>query len=371
MPQLALAAAIIVGCTITATTTYGLVRHVQHLIATATVSSDPKVWLQEARTRAYDACYFGCDDCDDPQYAFKACQKTASANVTGILCDGAQMWNWKDRYPIECLQALGVQYQKAALKAKKQSYRNQLALIILTILAGLIGAILVYLWLEHRQSVRARQKKHSDRRYGQAPTPPSYTPTPPPSYGSKEVNSISPSHDQRSKGTWRRLFTFQWLALFGLFRTAHGYACTGHNPVSNQYFVNDNHTIFGVVHGWLSNCYQVQECTTSCTTSCSGGGGSSGSGYSCSTSCSESCWFVTYTDHAPEDYVNYTLPAIEACGFGLVDAVEGDTNVRVANPGIERLHWVSISVNGYNVTDLNATNDQIWCLYRIGGQGRT
>jgi len=366
MPQLALAVATIVGCTITATTTYALVRHVQHLIANATVTSDPKVWLQEARTRAYDACYFGCDDCDDPQFAHKACQTTAAANVTGILCDGTQMWNWKDRYPVECLQALGTQYQKAALKAKKQSYRNQLALIILTIVAGLAGAILVYCYWKRRFPGRARRETYADRWPRQAPTLPPDTPTPPPSYDSKEMHSIPQNHNPHPKGIWHYIFTFPLFALFGLFQTAHSYACTGHNSVHNQYFVNDNRTIFGVVYGWFSNCYDVTDCTTTCSTSCSGGGGTSGGGGSCSTSCDDSCYTVTYTDRSPEDYVNYTLPTIEACGFGLVDAVEGDVNLRVANPGIERLHWVRISVNGYNVTDRNITDDQIWCLHRIG-----
>jgi len=90
------------------------------------VSSDPKVWMDQARTHAYEACYIGCHNCDDPRFAAAACARTAQAvNVSGVFtCDGSRMWNWKDRYPLACLQAVGEFYKVEALAALKQTYRN-------------------------------------------------------------------------------------------------------------------------------------------------------------------------------------------------------------------------------------------------------
>jgi len=95
LPRLAAPMGLLVGGGLFAGTTYALVARVQWLVATATVSSDPNLWMQEARTKAYDVCYHGCDDdCNDPDYAWNACARTALANVTGVVCDGARMWNW-------------------------------------------------------------------------------------------------------------------------------------------------------------------------------------------------------------------------------------------------------------------------------------
>src|SRR6187402_929279 len=79
LPKLRLPVAILVGAGITAGTTYALVKHVQHLIATASVSSDPTVWIHQARTDGYEACYNGCNDCHDINFPYNACQKTARA----------------------------------------------------------------------------------------------------------------------------------------------------------------------------------------------------------------------------------------------------------------------------------------------------
>ena len=96
-PRLRLPLAIVVGSAITAGTTYALVKHVQHLIANAQVSSDPAVWIQKARDDGYGACYNGCDDCHDVSFAYDACEKTARAIVPGINCNGTSMWNCKCR----------------------------------------------------------------------------------------------------------------------------------------------------------------------------------------------------------------------------------------------------------------------------------
>ena len=59
-----------------------------------------------------------------------------------------------------------------------------------------------------------------------------------------------------------------------------------------------------------------------------------------------------------------TLGRVRACGFELVDAVDavdGDVNMRVANPLIEKEWWVRVSVNKFNLTDV--TDPSIFCLY--------
>ena len=345
LPSLALPAAIVAGCAITAGTTYALVRHVQHLIAHAKVDSNPATWMQQARTRAYDACYQGCNDCGDVNWAYNACAMTAKANVTGMTCDGNKMWNWEYRYPIECLQAVGEFYKAMALKKLKQSYRNQLAVTILTILAGILGAILVFnVWrsLTKRCKARADDAREKARVWPQ-----------------KVAYSYAEKQSPSSKGRNRRGFS-RIAVLFTSFAALLGktgaYPCAGYGSVVDQYFINSNNTLFGVVHGWISDCYDY---TCDCTTSCSGGDPTTGSS-SCSTTCS-TCVGV---DEAPSYYVNRTLPKVQACGFKLVDAVEGDVNLRVANALIEKNLWVKISVNTYNIS--GETDPSIACLHDIG-----
>lgn len=345
LPQLTLPAAILAGCLITAGTTYALVRHVQHLIAHAKVDSNPAIWMQQARTQAYDACYFGCNDCGDVDWAYKACSMTAKANVTGMTCDGNKMWNWEFRYPIECLQAVGEFYKAMALRRLKQSYRNQLALIILTVLAGFLGAILVFnVWrcLTKRCKTRADEAREKARVWLE-----------------KESFLPSQKRSRSSKGAKRRVFgriAVLFTSFTALFGKTGAYPCAGYNQVVDQYFINANQTLFGVVHGWISDCYDY---TCDCSTTCSGGDGTTGSGGSCTTTCST----CTATDEAPSYYVNRTLPKIQACGFQLVDAVEGDVNLRIANALIEKDLWVKVSVNTYNIS--GATDPSIVCLHDI------
>ena len=94
-PKLRLSHALLLGSAITAGTTYALVKHVQHLIANAQVSSDPAVWIQKARDDGYGACCNGCDDCHDVSFAYNACEKTSRAIVPGINCNGTSKWNCK------------------------------------------------------------------------------------------------------------------------------------------------------------------------------------------------------------------------------------------------------------------------------------
>ncbi|KAF2433291.1 hypothetical protein EJ08DRAFT_676832 [Tothia fuscella] len=342
--------AILLGCAITGGTTYALVRWVQHLIATAKVNADPVVWMQEARHKAYDACYYGCSTCSDAWWAYNACAMTAKANVTGIMCDGNKLWNWKDRYPLECLHAVGEFYKADALGKLKKNYRNRLAIVILTVLAGVVGSILVYaVWKKYTRKLNEAAQRHrtSSIVWTQKSTPQT-------DFNEKEyTTSTTTRHSGSTTSTTnRKLALLTSLAIFTA-RPTNAYSCAGYSKPVNQYFVNGNHTIYGVIHGYLSNCYDY---TCNCSTVCSGG-----SMPSCSTICST----CTGVDVVPRSYVNRVLPKVQSCGFKVVDAVGGDVNLRVANAGIERNWWVMIRVNKYNLTE--GTDEGVECLHAIGG----
>jgi hypothetical protein len=245
LPMLRLPVAVLTGASITAFTTFALVRHVQHEIANAQVSSDPGKWMQIARTEAYDACYYGCNDCDDTNWAYNACKVTARANVTGVICDGNLMWNWAARYPTECLEAVGEFYKAEALSKLKQTYRNQLAVIILTVLSGIIGAVITYkIW-------SCTAARYQDRA------------RPRPSNGPLRIRGGG-----RSAGHSAGRIALITTAFTSIVSHSRAYPCTGYGPIADQYFINANKTLYGVVHGWFSNCYYY---TCGCTTSCSGG----------------------------------------------------------------------------------------------------
>jgi hypothetical protein len=316
--MLRLPVAVLTGASIAAFTTFALVRHVQHEIANAQVNSDPGKWTQIARTEAYDACYYGCNDCDDTDWAYNACKMTARANVTGVICDGNLMWNWAARYPTECLKAVGEFYKAGALSKLKQTYRNQLAVIILTVLIGIIGAVITYkIWNCTAERCQARARGRSAG---------------------------------YSAGYSAGRFALITTASASIVSHSRAYPCTGYGTIADQYFINANKTLYGVVHGWFSNCYDYPcGCTTSCSSGDDGGG--------CSTTCST----CTASDAAPIEYVNATLGHVKACGFELVGVVDGDVNMRVANPLIEKKWWVKISVNEFNLT--NVTDPSIFCLH--------
>ncbi|PVH75280.1 hypothetical protein DL98DRAFT_575118 [Cadophora sp. DSE1049] len=349
-PRLRLPLAILVGASITAGTTYALVKHVQHLIATAQVSSDPSVWIQKARDDGYGACYNGCDDCHDVSFAYDACQKTARAIVPGISCNGTVMWNWANRYPSECLKVLGVIYKAEALTRRKQTYRNQLAIIILTILAGVLGAILIYrLW---------------GRWFPLHPQPPRWPSAPPPYIPSSQPRAPRTKHRRKWPFFWRTAATTSFLT------TSHAYPCWGFSPTANQYFTHSNTSvgISGVIHGWTSSCHQESYvCGSTCTTS-----GSSSSNGGSSTTCRPDICYRDEEDEPPAFFVNWTVPRVEACGFRLVEAeeVESEVGLRVAHPLIERNWRVRISVDRFNGTmggeGGTETEEAVWCLWDIG-----
>ncbi|KAK3332625.1 hypothetical protein B0T19DRAFT_398376 [Cercophora scortea] len=316
LARLAIPIALLVGGGITGGTTYALVARVQHLIATATVDGALTTWRAEARSQVYDACYLGCTDCSDPSYAYNACQRTAQL---GAACDGTKMWNWADRYPDSCLDAMGQILMGDRLNAVKQGYRNQLAIIILTVLGGVVGGIIAYM-LWRRMTTTKAQRHHSKRKKS----------------SSSSTTSSSNSHHTSSstprKGRWA-VFATAFLGLFAP-KGASAYACTGRDTVWSQPFTSTNSSLAlsGVVHGWFSNCYDKQDCHRTCTNVCTT---SSSSGKrTCSDKCSQTCTTRTYTDHKPKYYVDAILPGIEAWGL-----------MRVGNPELERSNWVRISIN--------------------------
>ena len=355
IPHLPIFFAFLFGIALTAGTTYALVIHVQHMVNTASVSSDPAVWTQQARTRGYDRCYNGCsgaDDSDcasDPDFVANACARTAEA---GTACDAARMWNWRDgRYPGECLVAVGAIYRDKALAAKRRKRRGQYGLVVLTVLGGLVVG-----WVTYKLGQRVVAKWQASRRQ------PSSTAR------MRSVQAQEQRQRRGEKGTsaagrtsrLKAVFT-GLLTLFG--RRAEAFACTGYGAARYQYFANANRTISGVVEGWMSNCYHYQVCTKVCSTSCST---SSSGSTSCRTTCSDSCTTYTRADKQPQFYVSQAANKIVDCGFELADTVQEDVGFRVANAGIEKNYWVKISVNGFNVTSPDVTDDEIWCLHNIG-----
>ncbi|KAI5922585.1 hypothetical protein F4810DRAFT_720965 [Camillea tinctor] len=335
---LGLLLSIIVGCGITAGTTYCLVKHVIRLISEAKVSSDPQVWMQEAKTKDYDSCYLGCNNCRDPEFAYNACIRTSEIHPqnSSTICDGRKMWNWAERYPEECLMARGEFYRLQALDGLKKSYSGQYALIILTVFAGIMGAGTVHMiWSRIIASNRRRVE---------------------------EMRQAWPGWQNNRVRVRTRIPFKLSLAVFAMMFGCpiNAYVCVGHDKPHNAYFANANNTIFVQAYGWFSNCYDWTSCTPICTDICYGNGGS------CQQMCTTPCTTFTAKDRRPEDYVNLITPRIKNCGFRPVFGPREATDLRLANPGLEKNWWVQLNVNRYNVTNPTETDPEIICLHDIG-----
>ncbi|KAK3307934.1 uncharacterized protein B0T15DRAFT_523071 [Chaetomium strumarium] len=391
LSRLAIPLALLVGGAITGGTTYALVSRVQNLIANASVDGDKSRWLQTARTAAYDACYYGCNDCSDPSFAYNACQLTAQAKVKGIICAGEEMWNWAaaDRYPEACLMAVAQLLMGVELERVKQSYRNQLAIIVLTVLGGVVGGVITYVVWRRLTTSKAQQeaakaekssngKKWSicrpamwkdEKHHHHQPTNNDDRPL------SRRSSSSSSRRGSQPRTSLSSLATATTASLTILSTSPSGasaYPCTGHEPAWNQFFVSPNGTIAGVLHGWLGDCYDRRDCDQRCSTSCSSSG--SGSSRSCSRKCTTSdCHTIVTVTRTPKEYVDAIVPRVRACGFTMVDALAGSGSIvvtvaeRVGNPRLERDWWVRVSVNGLNVTRGDQTDDMVLCLHGIGG----
>ncbi|KFY38623.1 hypothetical protein V494_04287 [Pseudogymnoascus sp. VKM F-4513 (FW-928)] len=336
---LAIFLAILIGCAITAGTTYALVRDTQRDIANSRSALSPRdrtFWMHVAR-RKYDACYYGCHDCSNPSHAYDACAETAKINITKVICDGNVMWNWKHRYPVQCLGEMADICKRDMFKESRRNHLKRLGWLVFTILAGIVGGLTVYFILKcfisahrRRKDRKARQARAGSfqaRSYDEPPPPP------PTSWenGATESKNQPQPPPKTSKKWLRRVLFFGTMT--ALPNQAAAYPCTGYDYNFNQYFVDANRTTFGVVHGWLSNCYRYGR--------------------------------RTHTDVTPREFVSYIVPRVTDCGFELADAVEGNTNLRIANALIEKEWWVKISVNEYNSTSTRETDQSIQCLHDI------
>ncbi|KAI1336305.1 hypothetical protein F5Y15DRAFT_427206 [Xylariaceae sp. FL0016] len=339
IPGLGIPLAILIGGGITAASTWALVMRVTYLVANAKVPSDPEVWMRRARTEDYDPCYHGCGDCDDPGFAETACLRTAGfrANAT-VSCDGRRIWNWADRYPAACLEAGGEIHRARALEGLKQSYRNQYAIVVLTILAGVVGGLAVWAAWRRLTARRRRRARETEASW--------------PGWRNPRSRPCA-----RGEGRIKRVLV-GGLTLCGA--RAHAYPCIRDGAAADAYFVNGNETISVRVHGWLSNCWDETICTPSCSLVCTATGG-------CTEYCVEDCFATTHTGKAPSEYVADVADRVLRCGLHRVPYAPADTHLRVANPGIEKNLWVTIGVNGYNVTTPEDTDPEILCLHDIGG----
>ena len=235
-------------------------------------------------------------------------------------------------------------YKAEALTRRKQTYRNQLAVIILTVLAGVIGAIIIFrLW---------------GRWFPAHPSPQRWPSYPPPYTALPRSSRTKP----------RRRWPFFWrtAAPSSLLTRSNAYPCWGFSPSAGQYFTSTNTTISppisGVIHGYTSSCYQVTYvCGSTCTKT-----GSSSSGGGTNTIFRPDFCYRDEEDEKPVFFVNYTTKRVQDCGFRLVEAeeVESEVGMRVAHPLIERNWRVSIKVDRLDGT--GGTEDAVWCLWDIG-----
>lgn len=173
--------------------------------------NDPVYWMDVARAEAYGACYNGCTDCDDAEFAFKACKKTAQVEVKGVICDANKIWNWKERYPEVCLKKLG---EKMRGEGVKHPMGFQAALLIADILVGLFVGIGMYrifqdhdcfkslnLWLKRRSNTITTSAGTTSTGTtplgGPVRTAPDHVFTP---YDTRSTHSSGPSKTQSSSG---------------------------------------------------------------------------------------------------------------------------------------------------------------------------
>jgi hypothetical protein len=375
LSRLALPLGLLVFGAITGGTTYAVVARVNNLVANAAVDGDIETWKQTARNTAYDACYFGCNGCNDPSYAYNACQLTARAVVKGVICDGNKMWNWaaEDRYPESCLAAVGQLLMGDELDTVKQGYRRQLALITLTVLGGILGGVIAYFLWRRLTMSKAKREGHKSSPWA-ALRSKTWRKTEPTNRHSQHTtssrsSSSRPASPSRSQTRLSTIATASVVSVASLASGASAYACTGYAPAQTTYFTSANRTntiISGAVHGWISDCHDRKVCTRQrCTTSCTTG---SNGRQSCTKKCTEQCRTETDVVKAAREYVDAVVPRVRECGFEVVNAVNRGWGgmERVGNARLERDWWVTVEVSGFNVTRQGETDERVWCLWRIG-----
>jgi hypothetical protein len=245
-------------------------------------------------------------------------------------CDARDIWFWADRYPSHCLEAVSKIFENDAV------WRRQLWLRSLYLLSLVFGVLAYWVtclgfeWLVRTYERRRRRAVTVRREDGGIRAP-----LLPPS----AVLAIV-------------------LILTILVNPAVAYPCPSYYPPYDRRFANANGTVFGVIHGWLSDCFdETYECGKSCTTSPSGGE------VTCTPiSCTRSKPYML-----PMDFVDRAAWRVKKCGFRFVDAVPGVVDRRIPKPSIEEKLWVKIAVNKFNSTDGGEEkwDDGVRCLYEI------
>ena len=288
---------------------------VNHLVNIAHVSQGADYWVDLARRQTYDVCYNGCNDCLDVDRIEDACLMTKKVNVLGVDCDASKIWTWADRYPLECLVAVGNIYRRNALWWKKFWLRA------LWLLNALSVGVYIIVYTTSATILGKAQPRPVHRRRRNSATPLLTT------------------------------LTVSILAV-AMFPSVAAYRCTGMGAAYDQHFTNADGSLYGVIHGWLSNCYdESYSCGESCSTAVS----------SEKKSCDPIWCSQPRLDKPPSYYVDHAAHRVMSCGFRLINTVPGLVDKRIANPRIEGKLWVKVSVNHFNGSD--GVFEQVQCLY--------
>jgi len=289
---------------------------VVHLIKTARVNQGADHWVDLARSQAYGLCYNGCNDCVDVGRIEDACLLTRKVTVPGAVCDASKIWTWADRYPLQCLMAVGNIYKEKALFRKKILLG---LLLLLNILALGVFKIIYIISEKVRHQIRHRPVRRTRRNSATTPLLAATTAS---------------------------------LLAIALIPPVSAYRCTEKGLVHDQYFINDDRTLYGIIHGWLGNCHdETTSCGETCSTATADG----------KTSCQPDWCSEPVVDRFPSDYVNSAAFRVMSCGFRVTNVVPGKVDRRIANPRIEGDLWVKVAVNRFNGTE--GVLEQVLCLY--------
>jgi hypothetical protein len=290
---------------------------VNYLVKTAHVSQGADYWVDLARHQTYDLCYNGCNDCLDVDRIEHACLMTRNVNILGVDCDASNIWTWADRYPMECLVAVGDIYKHEALWWKKFWLRG----------LWLLNTLSVFVY----KIVYAISQSNSDK---------------------AQYRSV---HRQRRNSSAPLLtaFTVSILAVT-MIPSVAAYRCTRMSPTYDQHFINADGSLYGVIHGWLSDCYdESYSCGESCSTAISDG----------RKSCGPILCSLPRVDKPSSYFVDSAAHRVMSCGFQFTKSVPEEARKRIANSRIEGKLWVKVSVNHFN--ESNSVLEQVQCLYEM------
>lgn len=344
--------ALLLGGGTTAATTIAVIYFVHRLIASA--SLDTRAGREASMRQAaiiYDRCYKDFEWSHDLNRSFNACQRTSQIKVPNTVCDGYMMWTWRERYPEVCLQALGRELWPKAFKQLSKEYRSFYGLFVLTVFAGLIiYIVVVWTWEPMVVGLSKYVINVSDRaRAAQQDRP---------------AENVAPGR----KYGGRRFLPWYWcaqvLVVATLVGTSNAFPCWRHDfgADARLSFVSvKNELLWGQIHGWTLDC---EEKKYVCGQDCSWNRGTK------SNNCIDKWCSKNIEVQMPSYYVLQVWDSVAACGFreighGTSQYVES-TLTRVANPLLEKNHWVSISMMKLNLTDV--TDPSVMCLWEIGNQ---